>query len=156
SWRELFGRHLITIEHGAADSIQPTGLDSHNETWLQTVKPPISIHRRRALAGPEASPWTIPWNVVHRRMPLVDRPHVRLMPKAARLRDVGMEDSDRWVFGVVVKPHPDLTAVVGLDNDRVQQRGRLQRARASESLNAGPVCCNGWFGWETLNVLDAR
>src|SRR5215467_200174 len=34
SRRELFGRHLITIEDGATDSIQPTGLDSHDETWL--------------------------------------------------------------------------------------------------------------------------
>src|SRR5262249_1259130 len=30
-------------------------------------------------------------------------------------------------------------------NDRVQQRGRLQRLYASENRNAGPVCCNGWL-----------
>jgi hypothetical protein len=40
-------------------------------------------------------------------------------------------------------------------NDRVQQRGRLQRLQTAESRNAGPVCCNGWFGPETLNVPDA-
>ena len=97
--RELLGRHLKTIEDGAADSIQPTGLDSHDETRLQTVKPPISIYRCRALSGPEANPW----DVVHRRMSLIDRPHIRLMPNATGLRDVGMEDRDRWVLGVVVK-----------------------------------------------------
>jgi hypothetical protein len=31
-------------------------------------------------------------------------------------------------------------------NAKVQQRGRLQRLHGSESRNAGPVCCNGWFG----------
>ena len=39
-------------------------------------------------------------------------------------------------------------------NDKVQQRGRLERRRASKSCHAGPVCCNGWFGPETLNVPD--
>src|SRR5262249_31413254 len=119
---ELLGRHLITIEDGATDSIQTTGLDSHDEAWLQTVKPTISIHRRRALAGPEASPWAIPWDVVHRRMPLVDRPYVRIMPDATGLRDVGMEDSDRRVLGVVVKFHADLTTVVKLEFDQAQPR----------------------------------
>jgi hypothetical protein len=84
------------------------------------VKPPISIHRCRALAGPETSPWAIPRDVVHRRMPLIDRLHIRLMPNATGLRDVGMEDSDRWVLGVVVKFHPDLTTVVRLDNDQAR------------------------------------
>src|SRR5207249_3373479 len=37
-------------------------------------------------------------------------------------------------------------------NDQVQQRGRLGRLGAPESRDAGPVCCNGWFGLETLNV----
>jgi hypothetical protein len=106
SRRELFGRHLITIEDGATDSIQPTGLDSHDETRLQTVKPPISIYRCRALSGPEANPW----DVVHRRMSLIDRPHIRLMPNATGLRDLGMEDSDRWVLGVVAKFHRILLA----------------------------------------------
>jgi hypothetical protein len=40
-------------------------------------------------------------------------------------------------------------------NDKVQQRGRRQRLHASKSRNAGPVCCNGWFGLKTLNVPDA-
>ena len=31
-------------------------------------------------------------------------------------------------------------------NDKVQQRGRLDRFRTSKSRYAGPVCCNGWFG----------
>src|SRR5438105_2222428 len=31
-------------------------------------------------------------------------------------------------------------------NDRVQQRGRLERSHATKSRSAGPVCCNGWFG----------
>src|SRR5262245_12844278 len=29
---------------------------------------------------------------------------------------------------------------------RVQQRGRQQGPYATNSLHAGPVCCNGWFG----------
>src|SRR5262249_8551367 len=96
--------------------------DSHNEAWLQTVKPLISIDGRRSLPGPEASPRAIPWDVVHRRMPLVDRPHVRLMPDATGLRDVGMKDRDRWVFGVVVEFHSDLIAVVKLEIDQIQVR----------------------------------
>src|SRR5262245_28877879 len=31
-------------------------------------------------------------------------------------------------------------------NDRVQQRGLLQIPQTSERRDAGPVCCNGWFG----------
>ena len=31
-------------------------------------------------------------------------------------------------------------------NDKVQQRGRLERSHATKSRSAGPVCCNGWFG----------
>jgi hypothetical protein len=118
SRRERFGRHLITIENGAADSLQPAGLDSDDETRLQTVKPPISIHRCRALAGPEADPWAIPWDVVHRRMPLINRPYIGLMPQMTGLRDVGMEDSDRRVLRVVVKFHPELTTVARSDNDQ--------------------------------------
>src|SRR6516164_1680259 len=34
---------------------------------------------------------------------------------------------------------------------QVQQRARLQRLQIPESRNAGPVCCNGWFG---LNIYD--
>ena len=34
SRRELLGRHLVTIEDGTTDSLQPTSLDSHDETWL--------------------------------------------------------------------------------------------------------------------------
>ena len=30
--------------------------------------------------------------------------------------------------------------------DQVQQRGRLERLHTSERRNAGPVCCNFWFG----------
>jgi len=34
----------------------------------------------------------------------------------------------------------------GLANDEVQQRGRLAGLHALESRQAGPGCCNGWFG----------
>jgi hypothetical protein len=44
------------------------------------------------------------------------------MPNATGLRDVRMEDSDRWVLRVVVKFHPDLTTVVRLDNYEAQPR----------------------------------
>src|SRR5262249_36055799 len=39
-------------------------------------------------------------------------------------------------------------------NNKVQQRGRLGRLRASEYRHAGPVCCNALFGLETLNGPD--
>jgi hypothetical protein len=103
------------------------------------VQPPISIFRCRALASPKASPRAIPWDVVHRRMPLIDRPRIRLMPNATGLRDVGMEDSDRWVLGVVVKFHPDLTTVVWLDNDQPQPR-LYQRS----SRRAGVGSAQSW------------
>jgi hypothetical protein len=41
-------------------------------------------------------------------------------------------------------------------NDPVQQRGRLQWLQTLGNRNAGPVCCNGWFGPETLNAADYR
>src|SRR5262245_944826 len=31
-------------------------------------------------------------------------------------------------------------------NDHVQQRDRPVRLHTSESCDAGPCCCNGWFG----------
>src|SRR5262249_51234051 len=40
-------------------------------------------------------------------------------------------------------------------NDEVQQRGRLQRLHALKSRNAGPICCNGWFGVPSLAGLAA-
>src|SRR5262245_56961855 len=40
---------------------------------------------------------------------------------------------------------------VAVPNGEVQQRGRLQRLHTSESRQAGPVCCNGWFGAARLS-----
>jgi hypothetical protein len=108
---------------GAPDWHSPC-LGQWGKPQLQAVKPPISIHGRRALAGPEGSPWTIPWEVVHRRIPLVDRPHVCLMPNTTRLRNLGMEDGDRGVLGVVVKFHPDLPTVRWQDNLVIMLTGR--------------------------------
>src|SRR5947209_19291284 len=43
-----------------------------------------------------------------------------------------------------------------MSNDPVQQRGRLQWLQTLGNPNAGPGCCNGWFGPETLNAADYR
>src|SRR5258708_5847054 len=32
--------------------------------------------------------------------------------------------------------------------------GRLQRLHTSKNRDAGPVCCNDWFGLETSNIPD--
>src|SRR5262249_36952357 len=41
-------------------------------------------------------------------------------------------------------------------NTHVQQRGRLEKPRASERRPAGPVCCNALLGPVTSNVPYAR
>jgi hypothetical protein len=42
--------------------------------------------------------------------------------------------------------HSYIDDLVSHPNDQVQQRGRQERIHTSKSRNAGPVCCNGWFG----------
>jgi hypothetical protein len=38
-------------------------------------------------------------------------------------------------------------------NEEVQQRGRQKRLQTLESRQAGPVCCNGWFGSALLHLV---
>jgi hypothetical protein len=41
-------------------------------------------------------------------------------------------------------------------NGEVQQRGRLERLKAAESRDAGPVCCSVWFGGRVKNAFPPR
>jgi hypothetical protein len=41
-------------------------------------------------------------------------------------------------------------------NDIVQQQGWLEGQYTPESRNAGPVCCNGWFGLIIYSVSISR
>src|SRR5204863_3804306 len=62
-----------------------------------------------------------------------------MMPASARR---GME-----------RPHPIGHTSLGSAEHPVQQRGRQEKLQAAKSRDAGPVCCNGWFG---LFIYDVR
>jgi hypothetical protein len=61
---------------------------------------------------------------------------------------------DMRLTSMVLRPEEHLA-----DNDQVQQPGRLRRHQAPERRDAGPVCCNRWFGgglWFGPLVLDQQ